>query len=120
MKGSKHKPTEKSRIEVAALRSFGHTHKEIGRYLDISDDCLTSHYSRELETAQVIANAEVARKLYQRAVKKDDLQAQIFWLKTRARWRTEDVETIADQNSVLREEVKLLREQLDSKNKKEF
>jgi len=120
MKGSKHIPTEKTRIEVAALRSYGHTHADIAKFLNISDDCLVSHYSRELETAQIVANAEVARKLYQRAVKKDDLQAQIFWLKTKARWRTEDVETIADQNSALREEVKLLREQLDSKNKKEY
>lgn len=120
MKGSKHIPTEKTRIEVAALRSYGHTQEDIARYLNLSVDCLMSHYTREMQTAELMANAEVARKLFGRATKKDDLQAQIFWLKTRARWRTEDVETIADQNSALREEVKLLREQLDSKNKKEY
>lgn len=120
MKGSKHIPTEKTKIEVAALKSYGHTNEEVATYLDISADTLERHYSREIKTAQLIANAEVARKLYSRAVKKDDLSAQIFWLKTRARWRTEDVETMSDQNAAMREELKQLREQLDAKNKKDY
>lgn len=118
--GVKHKPTETSRAQVSALKSYGHTNKEIASFLAICDDTLTYHYSRELEVAQINANAEVARRLYQRAVKKDDLSAQIFWLKTRARWRTEDVETLADQNAALKEELKTLRDDLDSKHKKEY
>jgi hypothetical protein len=120
MRGSKHKPTDKTRIEVAALRSYGHTHEDIAKFLDISSDCLCSHYSRELETAQIIANAEVARKLYGKATKGDDLQAQIFWLKTRARWRTEDVESVIHQNESLKQEMAELRAQLDEKYKKDF
>ncbi len=118
--GAKHKPTIETRAQVAALYSYGHTQKDIATFLNIAVDTLTYYYMRELETAQINANAEVARRLYNKATKKDDLSAQIFWLKTRARWRTEDTEKIVDQNNLLREEVKALREQLDVKNKKEF
>ena len=118
--GAKHKPTIESRAQVAALKSYGHTQEEISTFLNICKDTLTYYYSRELETAAINANSQVAQRLFNRATKKDDLSAQIFWLKTRARWRTEDVESIVDQNNALREEVILLREQLDSKNKKEY
>lgn len=118
--GAKHKPTPESRAQVSALKSYGHTHKEIATFLQICDDTLTYYYSRELETASINANAEVARRLYNRATKKDDLAAQIFWLKTRARWRTEDVETLADQNAALKQELVLLRSELDTKHKKEY
>lgn len=118
--GKRHKPTDQMRAQVSALKSYGHTHKEIASFLEICDDTLTYHYSRELEVAQINANAEVARRLYNRATKKDDLSAQIFWLKTRARWRTEDVETLADQNASLKEELKVLRDELDLKHKKEY
>lgn len=119
-RGAKHKPTVETRAQVAALKSYGHTQEEISSFLDICKDTLTYYYSRELETAQINANAEVARRLFNRATKKDDLSAQIFWLKTRARWRTEDVESIVDQNNTLRDEIKILRKELDLKNKKEY
>jgi len=32
----------------------------------------------------------VAKGLFNKATKQDDLQAQIFWLKCRGRWRTVD------------------------------
>jgi transposase len=115
-----HKPTPETRAQVSALTSYGITQEEICKFLDIAVATLTYHYFRELETAQTNANAEVARKLYNRAVKKDDLSAQIFWLKTRARWRTEDVDAIKDQNESLKAEMRVLREQLDAKNKKEY
>jgi predicted transcriptional regulator len=119
-RGAKHKPTIETRAQVSALKSYGHTQEEISSFLNICKDTLTYYYSRELEIAQVNANAEVARRLYNRAVKKDDLSAQIFWLKTRARWRTEDVETLHDMNETLREELRELRQKLDSNNKKDF
>ena len=119
-RGSKHKPTEISRAQVLALKSYGHTQAEIGTFLEISIDTLTYYYGRELATAEINANAEVARRLYNRAVKKDDLSAQIFWLKTRARWRTEDVDSIIDKNEELRKELASLRAELESKSKKEY
>jgi glucose-6-phosphate isomerase len=118
MKGSRHQPTETTRAQVSALKSYGITHEEIGRFLDISHDTLTFHYSRELATAETNANAEVARSLFRKATKKEDVTAMIFWLKTRAGWRDKDKED--DTNEKILEEVKKLREELDAKNKKEF
>lgn len=120
MPGKHHEPTTETRAQVSALKSYGHTLKEIATFLGICDDTLSFHYSRELATAETVANAEVARCLYKKATKKDDVTAQIFWLKTRARWRTEDSEKIMNQNDALRKEVVELREKLDAQNKKEF
>src|SRR3990167_609908 len=85
-----HQPTKKTRAEVAALNSFGNTQEEIASYLDICVDTLYKYYKYELKTAVIKANAKVAQSLYNKAVNQDDLAAQIFWLKTRGRWRTAD------------------------------
>jgi hypothetical protein len=87
-----HVPTEKTRAEVSALYSFGNTQEEIAAYLGICVDTLAKYYRKEMDVAVVTANARVARALYNKAVAQDDLTAQIFWLKTRARWRTADAE----------------------------
>lgn len=115
-----HKPTPETRAQVSALKSYGHTLVEIATFLGICDDTLNFHYSRELATAETVANAEVARALFRKATKKDDVAAQIFWLKTRARWRTEDTIKVLNENEALQKEVLELREQLDAKNKKEY
>ena len=55
-----------------------------------------------METAVTKANAQIANKLFHKAVNQDDLQAQIFWLKTRGRWRTADKDIeIADNANTL-------------------
>lgn len=95
-----YEPTDTNRAEVKALVSFGNTQIEIAKYLNISDETLRIHYRRELDTAAIQANAAVARRLYQKAVEQDDLSAQIFWLKTRGRWRTIDNEIIINNNSI--------------------
>src|SRR6187551_2855649 len=85
-----HEPTDKTRAEVTALTSFGNTQEEVPMYLGICVDTLAKYYRHELDTAVIRANAQVARALYNKAVNQDDLSAQTFWLKTRARWRTAD------------------------------
>lgn len=115
-----HKPTPETRAQVAALKSYGHTLQEIGRFLGICDDTLNFHYSREIATAEINANAEVARSLFRRATKKDDVSAQIFWLKTRARWRTVETENLIDQNESLKKELIEIKAQLDEKHKKDY
>jgi len=87
-----HEPTEKTKAEVAALTSFGNTQEEVAAYLGICVDTLVKYYRYELDTAVVRANAMVAKKLFNKAVNENDLSAQIFWLKTRGRWRTADQE----------------------------
>lgn len=85
-----HKPTEITRAEVMALTSFGNTQEEIATYLGICVDTLAKYYRHELDTAVIKANAKVAHALYNKAVNENDLSAQVFWLKTRGKWRTAD------------------------------
>src|SRR3990167_3678249 len=117
-----HEPTDKSRTEVSALKSFGHTHDEICTYFDIDEKTLAKYYKRELETAIVRANAQVANKLFNKAVNGDDLYAQIFWLKTKARWRTEerDEEDAEKRHDELKEELRKVRAELAEKNKRDY
>jgi hypothetical protein len=52
---------------------------------------LTQHYRDELDLGETKANAQVAGYLFN-AAKKGNVTAQIFWLKTRAKWREAPVE----------------------------
>ena len=98
----KHNPTDITKAEVSALVSFGITQEDIALHLNIDRGTLMDYYRRELDTAVTRANAKVANRLYNKAVNQDDLQAQIFWLKTRGRWRTADKDIeIADNASTL-------------------
>lgn len=99
-----HVPTDTTRAEVAALNSFGNTQEEIALYLGICVDTLAKYYRKELDTAVVKANAMVARKLFNKAVNQDDLSAQIFWLKTRGRWKTADQDDGKDKVASLLEQ----------------
>jgi len=113
--------SEKSRIEVKALVSFGNTREQISTYLNIDMKTLAKYYKRELETAAIHANAQVARGLFNKAVMQDDLSAQIFWLKTRARWREKDViEELEWENDKIKRELEDLRAKLDEKHKSDY
>lgn len=116
-----HTPTDITRAKVASLIAFGNTHVEIAEYLGISDDALVKHYAEELRTAKIEANERVANRLFAKAVEQDDLQAQIFWLKTRARWRTVDKDEQQNTiNSDLQKQLAELRVRLEMQNKKEY
>ena len=115
-----HEPTDTSKAEVKALVSFGTTQEQISMYLDIDIKTLQKHYRRELDTATTQANAQVAKRLFNKAVAQDDLSAQIFWLKTRARWRTEGEEALGNKNEELRAELAELRAKLAEKAKSEY
>ena len=95
-----HEPTDITRAEVSALLSFGNTKLQICEYLNICEDTLDKYYDYEKRTAVVRANANVAKRLYNKAVAQDDLAAQIFWLKTRGRWRTADQIRDDDSNTI--------------------
>jgi transposase len=117
-----HKPTDISRAEVSALTSFGNTQEEIATYLDIHVNTLIKYYRRELDTAVIKANAMVAKGLFNKAVQQDDLSAQVFWLKTRARWRTVDreIEDLSNENERVKQELEEVRAKLDAQNIKEY
>jgi hypothetical protein len=52
---------------------------------------MRKHYRDELDLGETEANAQVAGFLFNSA-KSGNVTAQIFWLKTRARWRQTPVE----------------------------
>ena len=115
-----HEPTEKTRAEVTSLVSFGIPQEDICTYLGITIKTLEKHYRYEIDTATTRANGQVANALYNKAVKGKDVTAMIFWLKTRARWRTNEIESVMHQNEALRQELSELRAHLDKKNKKDY
>lgn len=116
----KHVVTDKTKAEVSALISFGNTQEDIARYLDISVSTLIRHYEDVMATALLRANAQVANKLYKKATEENDLSAQIFWLKTRARWRTSDSDQIVEDQAKIKEELNRIKQDMDAKNKKEY
>lgn len=94
-----HEPTDKTRAEVEALKSFGVPQSDIARYIGIDPKTLRLHYRDEIDNAQTKANATVARFLYQAASGKaldrgagyaDCIRAAMFWAKTRMQWRETD------------------------------
>lgn len=81
----KHEPTAETRSNVKALASVGATQEHIAIYLDIDVKTLRKHYRRELDTALILANSNVAKSLYKNA-NDGNVTAQIFWLKTKGGW----------------------------------
>ena len=87
-----HQPTEKTRAEIVALRSYGVPIKEVAAYIGIDDKTLYKYYREELENSAIKANANVGKFLYQAAsgqalttgaTHSDCVRAAMFWAKTR-------------------------------------
>ncbi|HEY2811792.1 MAG TPA: hypothetical protein VGJ00_10450 [Rhabdochlamydiaceae bacterium] len=114
-----HVPTDRLRGEVSALTSFGNTQEEIARHLGIDEDTLAKYYRDELDNSVLRANSKVAKGLFKKATEDEDLSAQIFWLKTRARWRDRDSVNEPDTKQVNEDCKKRMQEQ-DEKNKKPY
>lgn len=81
-----HKPEPEKRFMVAAYTAGGATQETVAKLLEISVPTLTKHYPNELATGLEMANAQIAGALFKEALS-GDVQAQKFWLKTRAKWR---------------------------------
>ena len=94
-----HVPTPQTRAEVSALKSFGVPLDDISAYIGIDRKTLSKYYRVEIDTAQVKADAAVAKFLYStasgRALKdgatySDCVRSAMFWAKTRMGWREKD------------------------------
>ena len=81
-----HQPDPSQRRQVEALAAYGIPETEISRVVGIDPKTLRKHYRDELDLGETKANAQVAGFLFN-AAKSGNVTAQIFWLKTRARWR---------------------------------
>ena len=86
-----HKPDPSLRRQVEALAAYGIPETDIGRVVGIDPKTLRKHYREELDLGEAKANAQVAGYLFN-AAKNGNVTAQIFWLKTRAKWRETPVE----------------------------
>ena len=87
-----HKPTTDQRRTVEAMSAYGIPQEEIAVVIQVDRKTLAKHYARELAEATAKANAKVAERLYDRAIK-GDVKAMMFWLERRGgdAWRNQPV-----------------------------
>jgi hypothetical protein len=86
-----HKPDPAMRRQVEAMAAYGIPELDIARVVSIDPKTLRKHYREELDLGETKANAQVAGYLFN-AAKNGNVTAQIFWLKTKAKWRETPVE----------------------------
>jgi hypothetical protein len=86
-----HIPDPTQRKQVETLAAYGIPEADISRVVGIDPKTLRKHYRDELDLGATKANAQVAGFLFT-AARGGNVTAQIFWLKTRARWRETPVE----------------------------
>ena len=81
-----HVPDPTQRKQVEALAAYGIPEEDIARVIGIAPKTLRRRYREELDLGATKANAQVAGFLFNSA-RSGNVSAQIFWLKTRARWK---------------------------------
>lgn len=85
-----HVPTAVFRQQVMKFKGLGLTDDQTASMLMISDETLRRYYRKELDTAAIQMNTNVAQNLYNIATDPDhksSAQAAMFWAKTRMHWR---------------------------------
>jgi hypothetical protein len=85
------------------MAAYGIPADDISRVVGIDAKTLRKHYRDELDLGETKANAQIAGFLFN-AAKSGNVTAQIFWLKTRARWRETPVE-LRHSGSIARREI---------------
>ena len=94
-----HLPDPAQRRQVEAMAAYGIPEADIARAVNIDPKTLRKHYRDELDFGTIKANTQVAGFLFNSA-RNGNVTAQIFWLKTRARWKevqvSEVVHDVAD------------------------
>ena len=73
------------------MAAYGIPELDIARVVGVDPKTLRKHYRDELDMGETKANAQVAGFLFN-AARSGNVTAQIFWLKTRARWREKPLE----------------------------
>ena len=78
--------TAEQRDFVAAMVSFGIEQAEIAKVIGIGVPALRADFADEIANSKARANSKVAGALFRNATDYMSIQAQKFWLKTRAGW----------------------------------
>jgi hypothetical protein len=81
-----HQPDPAVRRQVETMAAYGIPETDVARVVGIDPKTLRKHYRDELDLGETKANAQVAGFLFNSA-RSGNVTAQIFWLKTRARWK---------------------------------
>lgn len=119
-----HQPTDKTRAEIVALRSYGVPIKEVAAYIGIDDKTLYKYYREELENSAIKANANVGKFLYQAAsgqalttgaTYSDCVRAAMFWAKTRMGWKETNVQEHTGANGAKPQSQKITIEVVDAR-----
>jgi hypothetical protein len=104
-----HRPDPSQRRQVEALAAYGIPEADISGVVGIDPKTLRKYYREELDLGEAKANAQVAGFLFN-AAKNGNVTAQIFWLKTRAKWREVPTE-LRHSGSIARKELSELTDQ---------
>ena len=104
-----HKPDPPLRRQVEAMAAYGIPETDISRVMRVDPKTLRKHYREELDLGESKANAQVAGFLFN-AAKNGNVTAQIFWLKTRARWRETPTE-LRHSGSIARKDLSELSDE---------
>ena len=95
-----HVPTDALRQTVQMHAMVGTRQEIIAGILKIDPKTLRKYYREELDQSVAKANATIGGALFNKA-KNGDTAAQIFWMKTRARWReTTDLNLSSEDGSM--------------------
>lgn len=114
MAAAAHEPTDETRKRIELLAGLGLTQDEIGLVEGMSDKTLRKYYAEEIARGAVKVNALMGQALFRSGIG-GNIAAQIFWMKTRARWReTNNLEITWDFSKLSKEELEVLA-QLQSK-----
>src|SRR5881397_256135 len=91
------------------MAAYGIPAHDISRVVGIDAKTLRKYYREELDLGETKANAQVAGFLFNSA-KNGNVTAQIFWLKTRAKWRETPTE-LRHSGSIARKDLSELSDQ---------
>jgi len=95
-----HKPTDTNRQLISLHATVGTPRAIIADIIGIDEKTMRKYYREELDQATAKANATIGGALFNKA-KNGDTAAQIFWMKTRARWReTNDLNLTSEDGSM--------------------
>ena len=73
------------------MAAYGIPEIDMARVFGVDPKALRKHYRDELDMGETKTNAQIAGFLFN-AARSGNVTAQIFWLKTRARWRETPLE----------------------------
>lgn len=82
-----HIPTQKSRERVAMLAGYGLLQPQIASIVGVSVPTLAKYYRNEMDLGVAQTSAAVGKSLFQMATDDKNVQAAIWWSKSRMGWR---------------------------------